>query len=228
MTEETKPTAEAAQEAAVVPTPAIPAEINEIVRAFSEATYVDNSAIYAAKLERLSGFAVTAENIDEAKKTRAALNGLAKDAGEARMKVQRAIKEHPIGAFAFTKSALEKCIEKESKRLDGDIKRIENAPKVRLNEKIETFVCFVTGTLAQVNKLSVYANEEMGLGFENHGPAEPDEPAASVERAVEADVASVPAPRAPAANAVPEPPPPPSIEDIIGAAKADADEEPLF
>lgn len=228
MTEETKPMVEAAQEAAVVPTPAIPAEINEIVRAFSEATYVDNSAIYAAKLERLSGFAVTAENIDEAKKTRAALNGLAKDAGEARMKVQRAIKEHPIGAFAFTKSALEKCIEKESKRLDGDIKRIENAPKVRLNEKVETFVCFVTGTLAQVNKLAVYANEEMGLGFENHGPAEPDEPNSSVERAVEADVASVPAPRAPAANAVPEPPPPPSIEDIIGAAKADADEEPLF
>lgn len=155
-------------------------ETGEIVRVFREATYVDNTAIYAAKLERLSGFAVTAENIDEAKKTRAALNGLAKDAGEARMKVQRAIKEHPIGAFAFAKSDLEKRIEKEAKRLDGDIKRTENAPKVRLNEKVETFVCFVTGTLSQVNKLSVYANE-MGMAFENHGPAEPGERAVSAE-----------------------------------------------
>lgn len=147
-------------------------ETNAIVAAYNAATGVDNSAVIAAQLERLSGFAVTddPDNIQAAKKTRTRLNFLAKDASEPRMAVQRAIKAHPIGAFAFTKSDLEKEIEKESKRLGDDIARVTNAPKVRLEEKVDTFVCFVTGTLAQVNRLAVAANE-MGMAFENHGPA---------------------------------------------------------
>ena len=141
--------------------PVAGASLSPVVRAYNEAVYVDNSNVIAARFAGLSGFVVTGteENMEAAKKTRAALNALAKDAGAARMLVQRAIKAHPIGVFAFGKTELEKQIEKESKRLDTDIKRAENAPKIQLNEKVETFVCFITGTLAQVNKLAVYANE---------------------------------------------------------------------
>ena len=148
---------------------------SEIVRVFQEATYCDNSAVYASRLERLSRFVVTGteENVKEAKKVRAALNGLASDAGAARMSVQRAIKAHPIGIFAFTKSELEKRIEHESKRLDAEIKKATNAPSVQLNEDVNTYVCFIRGTLAPINKLAVYANEQ-GLVFENHGPAMSD------------------------------------------------------
>ena len=149
--------------------------LSSIVRAYDEAIYVDNSAVISARFNSLAGFAVTgdADNLEAAKKTRAALNALAKDAGASRMIVQRAIKAHPIGVFAFGKTELEKQIEKESKRLDADIKRAENAPRIQLNEKVETFVCFITGTLAQVNKLAVYANE-CGLQFENRGPCAPE------------------------------------------------------
>ena len=149
--------------------------LSPIVRAYDEAVYVDNSAVISARFAALTGFAVTgdADNLEAAKRTRAALNALAKDAGASRMLVQRAIKAHPIGVFAFEKTDLERKIEKESKRLDADIKRAENAPRVQLNERVETFVCFVTGTLAQINKLAVYANE-CGLQFENRGPAAPE------------------------------------------------------
>ena len=149
--------------------------LSPIVKAYDEAVYVDNSNVIATRFAGLCGFAVTgeAENLEAAKKTRAALNALAKDAGAARMLVQRAIKAHPIGVFAFGKTELEKQIEKESKRLDADIKRAENSPRIQLNEKVETFVCFVTGTLAQISKLAVYANEQ-GLQFENRGPCAPD------------------------------------------------------
>ena len=143
---------------------------SEIVLVYNEEMSIDNSAVYEARLTRLSGFAVTTENLDSAKKVRASLNALAKDAGAGRMRVQRAIKAHPIGQFAFTKTDIEKAIEKEAKRLGDDIAHAENAPRVQLNEQVETFVCFVTGTLAQVNRLAVYANEEMGLNFENRGP----------------------------------------------------------
>lgn len=145
---------------------------NAIVKAYNEAVYVDNTAVMTAKFNRLTGFQVTgdADNIAAAKKTRAALNGLVKDVSAGRMAVQRAIKTHPIGVFAFGKSDLEKEIERESKRLDSDIKHAENAPKIQLNEKVETFVCFITGTLSQINKLAVYVNDEMGLNFENRGP----------------------------------------------------------
>ena len=164
-----------ADNATEVRTPATTEATNEIVLAYNDAIAIDNTAVYEARLERLSNFAVTGteENIAAAKKTRAALNGLAKDASAARMTVQRAIKAHPIGAYAFEKSDLEKRIEKEAKRLGEAIAHAENAPKVQLNEKVETFVCFVTGTLAQVNKLAVLANEQ-GLSFENHGPADPN------------------------------------------------------
>ncbi len=156
-------------------------ETNELVAAYNEVASIDNSAVIASRFQRLSGFAVTGteENIAQAKKTRAALNGLAKDAAAARMQLQRAIKAHPIGQFAFTKTELEKSIEAEAKRLGDDIAHAVNAPKVRLNEDVGTFVCFVTGTLAQVNRLAVAANE-MGLAFENHGPADPA-PAAKVD-----------------------------------------------
>lgn len=145
---------------------------NAIVKAYNEAVFIDNTAVVSAKFSRLTGFQVTgdADNIAAAKKTRAALNGLVKDVSAGRMAVQRAIKTHPIGVFAFGKSDLEKEIERESKRLDNDIKHAENAPKIQLNEKVETFVCFITGTLSQINKLAVYVNEEMGLQFENRGP----------------------------------------------------------
>lgn len=146
---------------------------SEVVRVYDEVMAVDNSAVYKARLKRLAGFAVTPENVDEAKKVRAALNGLKEDAAAARMTVQRAIKAHPIGRFAFDKTDLEKAIEKEAKRLGADIQRAENAPRIQLNEKVETFVCFITGTLAQVNKLAVYVNEQ-GLQFENRGPAAPE------------------------------------------------------
>jgi predicted hydrocarbon binding protein len=152
------------------------APTSEIVRVYNEVTSVDDTSMIAARLARLSGFVVTGdeENVKAAKKTRAALNGLAKDASAARMRVQRAIKAHPIGAFAFEKSDLEREIEKESKRLGDDIARAVNAPKVRLNEEVDTYVCFVRGTLAQINKLAVYANEELGIHFENRGPVAPE------------------------------------------------------
>ena len=149
------------------------ATTSEVVHVYNEVTAVDNSAVYAARLERLSGFAVTPENVDEAKKVRAALNGLKEDAAAARMTVQRAIKAHPIGAFAFTKTDLEKAIEEEAKRLGTEIDKVTNAPRVQLREDVQTFVCFITGTLAQVNKLAVTANEQ-GLQFENRGPLEAD------------------------------------------------------
>lgn len=142
---------------------------SEVVRVYNEVTAVDNSAVYRARLERLAGFAVTTENVDEAKKVRAALNGLAKDASAPRMAVQRAIKAHPVGKYAFAKTGLEKEIEAESKRLGADIDRVTNAPRVQLRDDVQTFVCFVTGTLAQINKLAVAANEQ-GLRFENRGP----------------------------------------------------------
>ena len=152
------------------------APTSEIVRVYNEVTSVDDTAMIRTRLARLSGFVVTGEeeNIKAAKKTRAALNGLAKDASAARMRVQRAIKAHPIGAFAFEKTDLEREIEKESKRLGDDIARAVNAPKVRLNEEVDTYVCFVRGTLAQINKLAVYANEELGISFENRGPVAPE------------------------------------------------------
>jgi uncharacterized membrane-anchored protein len=152
------------------------APTSEIVRVYNEVTSVDDTDTIAARLARLSGFVVTGdeENVKAAKKTRAALNGLAKDASAARMRVQRAIKAHPIGAFAFEKTDLEREIEKESKRLGDDIARAVNAPKVRLNEEVDTYVCFIRGTLAQINKLAVYANEELGLNFENRGPVAPE------------------------------------------------------
>lgn len=152
------------------------APTSEIVRVYNEVTSVDDTDTIAARLARLSGFVVTGdeENVKAAKKTRAALNGLAKDAAAARMRVQRAIKAHPIGAFAFEKTELEREIEKESKRLGDDIARAVNAPKVRLVEEVDTYVCFVRGTLAQINKLAVYANEELGLNFENRGPVAPE------------------------------------------------------
>jgi uncharacterized membrane-anchored protein len=152
------------------------APTSEIVRVYNEVTSVDDTAMIRTRLARLSGFVVTGdeENVKAAKKTRAALNGLAKDASAARMRVQRAIKAHPIGAFAFEKTDLEREIEKESKRLGDDIAHAVNAPKVRLNEEVDTYVCFVRGTLAQINKLAVYANEELGLNFENRGPVAPE------------------------------------------------------
>jgi len=152
------------------------APTSEIVRVYNEVTSVDDTSMIRARLARLSGFVVTGdeENVKAAKKTRAALNGLAKDASAARMRVQRAIKAHPIGAFAFEKTDLEQEIEKESKRLGDDIARAVNAPKVRLVEEVDTFVCFVKGTLAQINKLAVYANEELGIHFENRGPVAPE------------------------------------------------------
>ena len=152
------------------------APTSEIVRVYNEVTSVDDTAMIRARLARLSGFVVTGdeENVKAAKKTRAALNGLAKDASAARMRVQRAIKAHPIGAFAFEKTDLEREIEKESKRLGDDIAHAVNAPKVRLNEEVDTYVCFIRGTLAQINKLAVYANEELGLNFENRGPVAPE------------------------------------------------------
>jgi len=152
------------------------APTSEIVRVYNEVTSVDDTDTIAARLARLSGFVVTGdeENVKAAKKTRAALNGLAKDASAARMRVQRAIKAHPIGAFAFEKTDLEREIEKESKRLGDDIARAVNAPKVRLVEEVDTYVCFIRGTLAQINKLAVYANEELGLNFENRGPVAPE------------------------------------------------------
>lgn len=154
--------------------PSVPTPPSEVVRVYNEELSIDNSAVYEARLTRLSGFVVTQDeaNIASAKKVRASLNALAKDAGASRMRVQRAIKAHPIGAFAFTKTDLERAIEKEAKRISEDIAHAENAPRIQLAEKVETFVCFVTGTLAQINKLSVYANEEMGLNFENRGPVE--------------------------------------------------------
>lgn len=146
---------------------------SEVVRVYDEVMAVDNSAVYAARLKRLAGFAVTPENVDEAKKVRAALNGLAKDASAARMTVQRAIKAHPIGRFAFDKTDLEKAIEKEAKRLGAEIDKVTNAPRVQLREDVQTFVCFITGTLEQINRLAVTANEQ-GLRFENRGPCAPD------------------------------------------------------
>ena len=153
------------------------APTSEIVRVYNEVTSVDDTAVIKSRLARLSGFVVTGdeENVKAAKKTRAALNGLAKDASAARMRVQRAIKAYPIGAFAFEKTDLEREIEKESKRLGDDISRAVNAPKVRLLvEEVDTYVCFIRGTLAQINKLAVYANEELGLNFENRGPVAPE------------------------------------------------------
>jgi hypothetical protein len=144
---------------------------SEVVRVYEEMTAVDNSAVYTARLKRLSGFAVTPENVDEAKKVRAALNGLKDDAAAARMTVQRAIKAHPIGKFAFNKTDLEMDIEKEAKRLGAEIDKVTNAPRIQFREDVQTFVCFVTGTLAQINKLAVTANEQ-GLQFENRGPLE--------------------------------------------------------
>ena len=146
---------------------------SEVVRVYNEVTAVDNSAVYRARLERLAGFDVTHENVAEAKKVRAALNGLAKDASAPRMAVQRAIKAHPVGKYAFSKTELEKEIEAESKRVGADIDRVTNAPRLQLREDVQTFVCFVTGTLAQINKLAVAANEQ-GLQFENRGPLEAD------------------------------------------------------
>ena len=193
-----------------------PDTTSEIVKVYNEVSAVDDTATLAARLERLTGFAVTGteENITEAKKIRASLNHLAETAGSARMAVQRAIKAHPIGIFAFTKSELEKRIERESKRLDADIKRSTNAPKIQLNEKVETFVCFITGTLAQINKLSVYANEH-GLGFENRGPVAPEDatPANDVFAAEEESIASQKASAASAQAAEPPPPPPPPEEE---------------
>lgn len=180
---------------------------SEIVKVYNEVAAVDDTATLAVRLERLTGFVVTGteENIAEAKKVRASLNHLAEKAGAARMAVQRAIKSHPVGIFAFTKSELEKKIEKESKRLDADIKHATNAPKVRLVEEVDTFVCFVTGTLAQINKLAVYANEQ-GLGFENRGPVAPED-ATPAKDILAAEAASI------AQTAEPPPPPPPPAEE---------------
>ena len=152
------------------------APTSEIVRVYNEVTSVDDTDTIAARLARLSGFVVTGdeENVKAAKKTRAALNGLANDASAARMRVQRAIKAHPIGKFAFEKTDIERKVEKESKRLGDAIARAVTAPKVRLVEEVDTYVCFVKGTLAQINKLAVYANEELGLNFENRGPVAPE------------------------------------------------------
>ena len=186
---------------------------NAIVKAYNDAVYVDNTAVVSAKFSRLTGFQVTGdeENIAAAKKTRAALNGLVKDVSAGRMAVQRAIKTHPIGVFAFGKSELEKAIEKESKRLDNDIKHAENAPKIQLNEKVETFVCFITGTLSQINKLAVYVNDEMGLNFENRGPVcEDGVNGKSIDETVKAE----------AATDSPSTPPPPPPEQ--------PDEKPIF
>lgn len=197
--------------AAEVHTPVAGESISPIVKAYNEAIYVDQTAVISARFNALAGFAVTGteENLEAAKKTRAALNALAKDAGASRMIVQRAIKAHPIGVFAFGKTELEKRIEKESKRLDADIKRAENAPRIQLNENVETFVCFVTGTLAQINKLAVLANEQ-GLNFENRGPVAPEgEPQKSIDAVVAAEKADI------GSTPPPPPPPPESTSDPI-------------
>ena len=143
---------------------------SSVAAVYEKETQVDNTAVFNARLGQLSGFVVTQSNIKDAKAIRAKLGSLLDDCAASRMAVQRAIKKHPIGVFAFEKGEVEKAVEAEKKRVDAEIKAIENAAKnAMLNEEVEDFCCIVRGTLAQVNELAVAANK-MGLRFENHGP----------------------------------------------------------
>lgn len=146
-------------------------QMNDVVAAYDAETAVDQTIPIRRRLEQLGGIVVTDDNIEDAKKVRTQLNALAKDASAPRMRVQRAIKAHPIGKWAFTKSDLEREIEQKSEHIKMEIDaHTRSAETLALGSDVKTWVCFITGTLPEINKLAVSCNEK-GMAFENRGPA---------------------------------------------------------
>jgi len=145
--------------------------MNDVVLAYDAETSIDQTIPIRKRFESLSAIIVTPDNVEQAKENRTKLNALAKDASAPRMRVQRAIKAHPIGKFAFTKTQLEKDIEAASEQLKLAIEaNTQSAATLALKNDVQTWVCFITAPLTEINKLAVECNER-GMAFENRGPA---------------------------------------------------------
>ena len=148
--------------------------VSPIVAAYNDEMAIDQTIPIQRRFERLSAVVVTDDpaTIETAKTNRTALNALLKDASAPRMRVQRAIKAHPIGKFAFTKTQLEKDIEAASKHLGEAIDaHTKDAETISLRRDVKTWCCYITTDLPTLNKLAVELNER-GIDFQNHGPIE--------------------------------------------------------
>lgn len=150
-----------------------PESMNAIITAYDAETAVDQTIPIRKRYEALSSIVVNADNIDEAKGNRTQLNALLKDAAAPRMRVQRAIKAHPIGKWAFTKSQLEKDIEASVNHLKIEIDAQERPESTGLKLKKQDWMLIVCGIdINEVNTLVGKMTED-GFTVENRGPAEP-------------------------------------------------------
>ena len=145
--------------------------MTSVVAAYDAETAVDQTIPIRRRMETLAAIVVTDENVDEAKRNRTALNALLKDAAAPRMRVQRAIKAHPIGKWAFTKSEVEKEIEQKSAHLRMEIDaHTKSAETIALTTERKDWVLIVKGVdLATMNRL-VADLVDKGILAENRGP----------------------------------------------------------
>ena len=166
--------------------------LSPIVALYEDLTSVDNSTPIVRQCDRIEERLKAADenkDADEIKACRTDLNKLLDEAKAARMKLQRAIKKHPVGAFAFNKSAIEKRIEGAVSYCKSRLDALTTSPTLAA-EKPDTWVCFITARLSEINALAVECNQR-GWQFENRGPAYPAPIAtpsdAEIEKALAAD-----------------------------------------
>ena len=145
--------------------------MGDVVAAYEAETSVDQTIPIRRRMEALGAIVVTDANVDEAKRNRTALNALLKDAAAPRMRVQRAIKAHPIGKWAFNKSDLENEIEQKSAHLKMEIDaHTKSAEMIALATERKDWVLIVKGVdLATMNRL-VADLLDKGVLAENRGP----------------------------------------------------------
>jgi len=147
-------------------------EMTAIVAAYDAETSIDQTIPIRKRMEALGSLVVTTANVELARENRTALNALLKDAAAPRIRVQRAIKAHPIGKYAFTKSALEREIEAKADALKVGIDAVtKSADTLALAGEKQDWVLIVKGVdLATMNKLVGKLLDD-GILAENRGPA---------------------------------------------------------
>ena len=144
---------------------------SEIVAAYNDELAVDQTIPIRRRLERLSGIVVTDDpaTIEAAKEAKKHLNALLRDASASRMRIQRILKKHPIGRYAFTVSDLEKNIKAAANHLEMEIKAHEiSAETAGLRYDVQRWACVIEAKLDRINRLIVELNQE-GIHVENRG-----------------------------------------------------------
>lgn len=145
--------------------------MTSVIEAYEAETAVDQTITIRRRMETLGAIVVTDENVDEAKRIRTALNAMLKDASAPRLRVQRAIKAHPIGKWAFTKSEVENEIEQKSAHLKMEIDaHTKSEETIALATERKDWVLIVKGVdLATMNRLVADLLDKRILA-ENRGP----------------------------------------------------------